>query len=220
MAEIRDRTGERHGSLVVLSFNSIQRAKNGHTYAMWNCQCDCGNQKVVKGSDLGHVRSCGCLKKISNHNRFYRGGASKLYSVWSMMHKRCEDSSYKHYRNYGGRGIAVSSEWSGAEGYRNFRCWAESHGYKENCGMTLDRINNDLGYSPENCTFTNMKQQSNNKRNNVRVTINGETKTLTQWCEEYRVPFSRVRVRYQKMGWDILDALTVPRYGKKEVVNG
>lgn len=107
----------------------------------------------------------------------------------------------------------MCDEWScGLDGYYNFRKWAEENGYED--GLTIDRIDNDKGYSPDNCQWSTRKYQSNNKRNNTRVTIDGRTQTLTQWCEEFGVPYSRVRVRYMVMGWNIMDALTTPRYQK------
>ena len=210
MAKLKDRVGIRYGRLLVLSLDSIRRSKSGHTAAFWKCKCDCGNIVVCAGASLesGRTKSCGCYRKASIHDRLYRGGNRKLYGVWRMMHKRCEDTGYKHYPNYGGRGISVCDEWSGNDGYTNFQLWAKRNGYSD--GLTLDRINNDGNYEPSNCSFATMKTQSNNKRNNVRIEIDGITHTLTEWCEIYRVPFSRVRARYMKLGWDIKSALTTP----------
>lgn len=219
MSKVVDRTGQRYGRLTVLAFDSIKRGNSGHTYAYWKCRCDCGKEIVINGSNLnGGTRSCGCLKKDANHARLYKGGFSKLYSVWKMMHDRCDKPDCKYYKNYGGRGIHVCDEWSGKDGYRNFRAWAESHGYAD--GLTLDRIDNDGDYKPENCRFATMREQSNNRRTNIVVEINGVKKTLTEWCREYNVPFSRVSVRYNKMGWSAEEALTTPRYKQRGVYNG
>lgn len=217
MAKLKDRVGERYGRLTVTAFNAIERSNRGHTYSTWKCICDCGKEVIVPGSSLnsGKVRSCGCLKAEENHRRLYNGGRSKLYDVWRMMHKRCEVPENPFYKNYGGRGISVCSEWSGPDGYHNFRRWAESNGYSD--GLTLDRTDNNESYCPSNCSFTDMRHQSNNRRSNVVVEINGVKKTLTEWCREYGVPFSRVRVRYCNMHWSIEEALTTPRYGERGI---
>lgn len=210
-----DLIGQRFGRLTVKSFAEYRYQPNGHKTAYWNCVCDCGETKIVSSGSLknGATKSCGCLRKEMMRERQYRGGKSKLYGVHRMMKKRCYDKNYEHYKNYGQRGITVCDEWLGENGYLAFRKWAESNGYKD--GLTLDRKDNDKGYSPENCTWETRKHQSNNKRNNVWVTINGETKTMAMWCEHYGVPYGRVEARYRKLGWSIEDALTIPARGKR-----
>ena len=222
-AKLIDLTGQRFGRLVVTRFDHFERSGGiGHKNAYWFCKCDCGNTKIVTSSSLrnGATRSCGCYRKEVASKNHFKGGKSKLYNVLKMMLKRCNDPSCEFYHNYGGRGIKVCDEWScGLDGYYNFRKWAESNGYKD--GLTIDRKDNNKGYSPNNCQWVDRKYQSNNKRNNTRVTIDGRTQTLTQWCEEYNVPYSRVRKRYMDMGWDIVDALTLPKYAvQKGLDNG
>ena len=211
-----DLTGQRFGRLVVMRFDHFKRGGiNKHKNAYWLCRCDCGNTKIISSNSLrsGKTFSCGCYRKEVIHNRLYKGGKSKLYGVLRLMLRRCNDPNSEYYHNYGGRGIKVCDEWAcGVQGYYNFRKWAEENGYED--GLTIDRIDNDKGYSPDNCQWSTRKYQSNNKRNNTMVTIDGRTQTLAQWCEEFGVPYSRVRIRYMVMGWDIMDALITPRYQK------
>ena len=218
MAKTIDLTGQRFGRLYVESFAEYRRSKSGHKDAYWNCVCDCGTHKVMSSGRLkAGTQSCGCYRKEANHNRLFIGGR-KLGGVYRMMKARCYDKDNPFYHNYGGRGISMCGEWLGDNGRKNFRLWALSSGYAE--GVTLERIDNDKGYSPDNCTWVTRKEQSNNKRNNIVVEWDGEKKTLTQWCEKYGVPYSRVRVRYVNMGWSFEDAMFTPRYGQKgEVAN-
>lgn len=210
-----DLTGREFGWLKVKEFDHMER-HGIHNRPYWKCVCKCGAEKVVSSSSLrsGSTRSCGCYRKGRMHQLYYRGGADRdrLYGVLRMAKKRCEDKTCEFYHNYGARGISVCDEWQGIEGFNRFYEWAMSHGYKR--GLTLDRIDNNKGYSPDNCQFVTRKYQSNNKRNNVYFTFDGVTKTLAEWCEHYDVPYGRVEARLTKMGWDIEDALFTPRYKK------
>lgn len=213
-SKLIDLTGKEFGWLTVKEFDHMER-KGIHNRPYWKCVCKCGTEKVISSDSLRHgTSSCGCYRKIVNQIRMYRGGVDRrrLHDVLRMAKKRCEDPSCEFYHNYGARGIKVCDEWQGSDGLDRFYRWAMSHGYKQ--GLTLDRIDNDKGYSPDNCQFVTRKYQSNNKRNNVYFTFDGVTKTLAEWCDFYNVPYSRVRVRYNAMGWDIEDALFTPKYQK------
>lgn len=171
-----DETGNRYGRLTV-----IRRADlDGSHDVMWLCRCDCGGEKVARGSKLrrGEVRSCGCLERetrVKNGSKRAIHGMckSRLYEVWRGMKKRCGNSSHPHYKDYGGRGITVCDEW--ANSFNAFAEWALSHGYNESApkgGCTLDRIDPDGNYCPENCRFADMVVQQNNRRdrsNDVQV---------------------------------------------------
>lgn len=172
--------GQRFGRLTV-----IREAENrkGHRYIL--CQCDCGNQKEINIGSLisGCSTSCGCYRKeyISRknlkHGDTYRGKHERLHHIWTGMKNRCNNPNLAGYHNYGGRGIKVCPEWE--QDYSAFKEWALSHGYADN--LSIDRINNDRGYNPDNCRWVTMKVQSNNTRVNHRVTYKGETHTLSEW---------------------------------------
>lgn len=119
----------------------------------------------------------------------------KLYKVWEGMKRRCNAPQSKNYHRYGGRGVKVCEEWSD---YEAFSAWAMANGYKH--GLTLDRVENDKGYSPENCRWATMKEQQNNRGNNQKITIDGVEKTVCQWAEEYGINPHTIRGRI-KRGW-------------------
>ena len=108
----------------------------------------------------------------------YRDNAA-LFNVWQTMKSRCENPNRTKYKDYGGRGIKVCDEWHEAS---KFVLWALSHGYRK--GLQLDRVDNDGDYCPENCRFVTPKENSRNRRNTKRLTVNGETKTIVEWCEQ------------------------------------
>ena len=130
---------------------------------------------------------------------------TKLYKTYQRMKNRCYRKNFPHYEIYGGRGIKICDEW--LNDFVKFKDWALKNGYKE--GLSIDRINVNGDYEPSNCQWITMEEQANNKRNNIFYTINGITKTQTQWCKYYNIPVTNVRRRLSS-GWDIEKALTTP----------
>ena len=206
MSKVIDLTGKRFGRLVV-----IKRLENDKHYsACWLCKCDCGNIKSIKGNSLrrGLTVSCGCYHKetVTNRQTTHNSSKTRLFRIWQHMKARCYNPNYKFYSYYGGRGITICDEWR--NDFISFQQWSLSHGYTDE--LTLDRINTNGNYEPDNCRWVTRKIQQNNNRRNLNFTINGETKTLAQWCEIYGVPHRRTRYRAIDLGWDIVDALTIP----------
>lgn len=208
MAEPLNLVGQRFGRLLVTEYLGIARTRSGHTYSQFKCLCDCGNETVKPGKGLhsGKINSCGCLRIEVTRKRATHHGLSntKLYDVWQSMRKRCNNPADPAYHNYGARGIGYDKSW---DDYIVFYKWACETGYIPDAGLTLERIDVNKGYCPENCCWVDMKAQSNNKRNNRRYTMDGTTHTLTEWCEIYNVPFSRVSARIDDLGWSFEDAL-------------
>lgn len=194
MGAFIDLSGKHFGKLLVK-----RRAGNRHNKVMWECICDCGKVTVAPSGDLsrGKTKSCGC-------NRIIHGGRnSRLYRIWSGMKTRCFNQVDHMYPVYGGRGITVCSEWR--DNFKEFQKWALSAGYQDN--LTLDRIDNDRAYSPENCRWVTVKEQENNRRDNRRISYNGKTQTLSQWSDETGLHRETIQWRLNH-GWSVERALT------------
>lgn len=174
MSWLKDEIGNRYGMLVV-----IGRVPNKTTKARWLCQCDCGNKTEADGDALriSHKTSCGCNHfRSGSENGNFKGGHYKdrLYHVWTSMKQRCGNPKKAKYKYYGGRGISVCSEWNE---YEVFRSWAYANGYDENGKYgetTLDRINPDGNYCPENCRFVNLSVQNKNRHKFNYLQAEGE----------------------------------------------
>lgn len=141
---------------------------NKHSRTHWICKCDCGNEVSVSAYAVydGHIVSCGCAFDKRRHGLTFdeNGKINRLYTVWTTMRSRCNNPNTKSYVNYGGRGIKVCEEWNH---YPNFYSWAISNGYDKNAPVgvcTLDRIDNDGNYCPENCRWVDSATQAKNKR--------------------------------------------------------
>lgn len=191
--KIRNQEGKRFGKLVVIK-DFIE--KNKRRYCL--CLCDCGNYQEVYLSNLlsGRKKDCGCVarKKAAEKHYKHGGKGTKLYKVWCSMRKRCRSKSGKDYKDYFCRGISVCDEWE--KDFSVFREWAISNGYKN--GLTIDRIDNNGNYCPENCRWVDMKVQNRNKRNNIAFLRNGERKTISEIAEIYKLPYEFVRYRLKR----------------------
>lgn len=180
-----DLVGQRFGKLQVIEYAGTKTYKNGNKFSQWLCRCDCGRTKIAIGTNLkrGVTTSCGCVVKEATRNRKQRAPkhgfhGERLYNVWKGMKQRCGSLN----KNYGGRGIEVCEEWR--NDYLSFRKWALENGYDKDAKRgecTLDRIDFNGNYCPENCRWVNQKAQMNNTRNNKMVFYGGELKTLDDW---------------------------------------
>lgn len=200
-------TGKRFGRLVVLELAEPLNGKR-----RFKCLCDCGNIAIVFSSNLkrGNTTSCGCARvnKIVTLNKKHGMKGTKLYGIWMAMRSRCNNPNNKAFHRYGGRGIKCCQQW---EEFSSFLEWATANGYKE--GLSLDRIDNDGPYAPENCRWATNEQQSTNTSKNVFLTYQGETKTLSQWCKVVGSYEARLSWRY-KQGWPVEEIL----FGRKRKV--
>lgn len=177
----KDLAGKRFGRLIAVKF--VQDAASAKVPTRWNCICDCGAEVIVRGSNLlsGRTKSCGCLalEKQRSYYKTHGQSGSRLYHIWSNMRSRCYNHKTKAYRNYGGRGISVCKEW---DSFELFYDWAMQSGYEDT--LTLDRINVDGDYEPNNCRWTTFAEQQRNKQNTVRVLFRGEVKSVGEWAED------------------------------------
>lgn len=169
--------GKRFGRLVVLEYAGEKK---------WKCQCDCGETTIVSGTALnsGSTKSCGCLRiETAKRAKYVKHGKSNspTFIRWRSMKSRCYYPKNVGYPNYGGRGIKVCDRWLGEHGFENFLA---DMGEVPGREYSLDRIDVNGDYTPENCRWATWKEQSNNKRNSRLITHNGRSLTIPQWCDE------------------------------------
>lgn len=179
------------------------------------CKCDCGKEKIINAETIKRqkVFSCGCyikekLKKglnvkhgLTNH---------RLYHIWCCMKNRCYNVNYLEFKYWGGKGVSICDEWK--NNFENFYNWAIDNGYKDN--LSIDRIDGNKNYCPENCRWATAKEQANNQRNNKLIFYKNQTKTLAEWCNFFGVKYSLVRDRIYRYNWSFEKAITTKRYKK------
>lgn len=198
-----DLTGLKFGRLKVLCKEN--KDKYGKIY--WKCLCECGNITIVRGSALksGNTKSCGC-KIYDTNNQKHGLRNTRLYGVWCGIKSRCYNVSNNAFDRYGGRGICMCEEWR--NDFITFYNWALDNGYSEN--LSIDRIDVNGNYEPSNCRWATAKEQSDNKRCNILVTLGNETLDLQQWCDRIGIKRSTVNTRVKMCGWSYERALTTP----------
>lgn len=205
-----DLTGQRFGRLT-----AIERVENKGKATMWRCMCDCGNVTVVAAGALrsNEVRSCGCLQKelTSLRNTTHGMANSRLHRIWRGMKSRCYNQNTAEYQHYGGKGVKVCDQWK--NNFEDFYRWAIENGYRDD--LSIDRIDCNGDYSPENCKWSNIIEQANNKMNNIVLTYNGETHTLAEWSGIVGISRCTLRDRLKRYGWSVERTLTEPVRGKK-----
>ena len=192
----KDEVGNRYYSLMV-----IDRVESVNGYARFLCKCDCGNESIVRGSDLrsGNTKSCGKCKR-----EWHGDSASRLYNIWCHMKRRTENPQDAAYEDYGGRGIAVCDEWNK---YSAFKEWAISNGYNDS--LTIERIDVNSGYYPSNCKWIPVNEQAKNRRSCHFITIKNETKCVSEWAKEFGIK-PRIVLERMRSGWSAEDALFAP----------
>jgi len=199
--------GKKRQQVVGNTFNKFTAinevvAKGGRRY--FQCICTCGSIKTVEMSNLvaGRSKSCGCLQKEIMQKRYahsHHKSNTAIYRIWTLMLQRCENKNNPAYTRYGGRGIRVSRSW------HSFVNFYRDMGEKPK-GMTLDRIDNNLGYNKRNCRWATSLEQANNKRNNHLVHYAGQCRTLTEWSRKTGIKQETIRRRL-KCGWSVERAL-------------
>lgn len=200
-----DLTGKRFGRLSVIGIDD-RETKRTYFY----CRCDCGNVKSVRSDCLvsGAVTSCGCRKReqdtinlTANHKHKMSG--TRIYWIWQGMKGRCYNPHDARFERYGGRGINVCDAWK--NNFSEFYEWAMQNGYSDD--LTIDRIDNNKGYSPDNCRWADRETQCRNRSSNIKIKIGNSIRTLTEWCEIFEVEPKTIFARYSRNGFIGIDDL-------------
>ncbi len=213
----KDRTGQRFGRLTVV--REAERPANGHPSKIyWQCQCDCGNVIIMDVDSLrsGNTKSCGCYRKevlSTGHVYATKHGMTHTpeYRAWRGMRDRCHNPANKDYAGWGGRGITVCERWRAS-----FIAFYNDMGPRPSSSRSIDRIDNDGPYSPENCRWATYSEQNNNQRTHKPrsidrpITFLGKTQTIAQWAREAGLPYEAFRRRIVNRGWPMDKAMTTP----------
>lgn len=201
MGKFIDLTGQKFGKLTVIKREKNIRKNDGSIISRWMCKCDCGNETIVYSSFLknGHTKSCGCLQKKNATKKFTKHNLSKsrIFKTFMSMKRRCYTKSQTAYKYYGARGIKVCAEWLDKDnGFINFYNWAMQNGYTDD--LTIDRIDVNGNYEPSNCKWVTMKEQANNRRNNIYIEYRGEKHTISEWSRLVNLSYKTLYGRYSR----------------------
>lgn len=213
--------GEKFNDLTVIGFEHVKRGK---TWCWnWICRCKCGMIKSVNPYRVinGNTKSCGCGKtdriiKYNNTEKVIHGYArngnkrNRLYTIWRGMKERCLNKNSHDYSNYGGRGISVCEEWKNS--FESFKDWAMANGYTKD--LSIDRINVNDGYCPDNCRWATMQEQQRNRQRTETYEYLGEKRSLAEISEMTGIYYHTIYNRIHYHGWDLDSALKY-RDGRK-----
>lgn len=190
-----DISGQRFNFLTAL--RRVGATKDKGQNSLWECRCECGNKKVLQIGSLknGTTKSCGCMKpKLISASRTTHGITNTdIFRIWQGIRTRCENPRSKSFRRYGGRGIRLCEQW------HDVTAFAADMGERPP-GMSVERIDNDGNYSPENCRWATRREQQNNIRTNTKLTYRGARRTVAEWSRELEIPAYLIYARY-KRGW-------------------
>lgn len=198
MGKAVDLTGKKFGHLTVQTYAGHRKGK-----IVWDCKCDCG-QTVIRDTNYithgGENISCGCVHHLMISQSLKTHGMSKtrMYKIWEAMKRRCDSPKADRYPHYGGRGIRYCEEW---KHFEPFMKWAKNAGYTDD--MSIDRIDVNGNYCPENCRWIPMKEQCNNTRQNRYVMYNNEKLSIAQFAERIERPYSAVYQEIYKLRWTV-----------------
>lgn len=212
-AKFLDLTGHRYGRLMVRGYAGKRREAH-----FWHAICDCGNEAVVWSGSIrnGSTSSCGCLHK--ERFKYVTHGLSRTpeYNIWRGMKARCLNPAEERFRDYGGRGIAICSEWKdGADGLGGFEVFLRDMGPRPSPKHSLDRVDVDGDYRKSNCRWATDKEQGRNTRNNRPLTCDGRTMLMIEWAEERGINYRTIKSRLDQLGWTIAQALGFEHHPKR-----
>ena len=204
---LKDYSNKKFGRLTVL----YRVENNKFNQVQWLCKCECGNEKIITANSLrnGTTKSCGCLKKEQDYINIahikHNKSNTRLYNIWRHMKYRCNNPNGKRHKFYYDKGIKVCEEWKNS--FQVFYNWAINNGYNDN--LSIDRIDNNKGYYPNNCRWANSIQQNNNQSNNIKILYKGKEYSIKELAEQNNIKRATLYERI-KRGWTIEKAITVP----------
>jgi hypothetical protein len=197
--------GKTFGRLSVIEYVG----RNKRNRRLWRCLCACKNSIIVVQDALksGNTRSCGCLHKevLVFRNTTHNRRRTRCYGIWAGMIKRCNNVNDKSYAIYGARGIKVCASWM------KFEAFYKDMGDPPSNYHSIDRLDNDGDYEPENCVWASSYEQAQNRSNNKLIEYDGKTQPLVAWTRELRLDYDRTKQRL-RLGWSIEDAFEVTKY--------
>lgn len=207
MSRLEDLTGRRYGHLVVVEYAGSHKMPSGGRKTEWKCLCDCGKEVICMSCNLksGNSKSCGCFGRESTTKASIKHGDrhSRLYSIFTNMKDRCYNPNSHSYKDYGERGIKVCDEWINC--YPAFKRWATENGYKDT--LSIDRIDVNKGYSPENCRWTDAVVQANNRRNTIMISAFGQKHSLSEWAKITGIKYHTLYARIYILKMAVEDAI-------------
>lgn len=201
--------GQQFGKWTVL--REKQAVYGGRLRGLWVCKCACGTVRRIAADALvsgktTQCRNCSNREKAAMRSRLVHGcSGSRLHNIWMLMRRRCGDAQHPDFHRYGGKGISVCCEWND---FSTFQEWALSNNYEES--LTLDRVDNDMGYSPENCRWASRVSQSRNRKNNIRYDWKGRRLMLSEIAESEGISLTMLRQRVQRRSWPLEMAVSLP----------
>lgn len=201
----KDLSGQKFGKLTVISYAETRNRK-----PFWHCLCDCGTLKKLRSDHFqsGNTTSCGCAhiqacKEFPKHITHGKGHTPE-YKIYHKIKQRCHNPNNPSYKNYGGRGIIMCERW-----YQSFPSFLEDMGTRPSPNHTIERVNNDGLYDPQNCIWATRKVQSRNQRKTIRLIIHNKQASLMEWAEIADIPPHAIRARLMR-GWDAEKAVFTP----------
>lgn len=205
MPKFKNVSGQRFGRL--LAIDSLAGSRTARR--KWRCLCDCGQEAFVDTCKLlsGHTRSCGCLQRdsVAAKSTTHGGQRRSEYSTWKGIKSRCFNPNSPAFANYGARGISMCPEWAD-----DFSAFLRDMGPRPSVHHTVERKDNSLGYSPDNCLWATRKEQSRNKRNNRWICSKGAFRTLAEWAEVTGIPAPTLASRLDRLHWSVDKAFNTP----------
>ena len=184
---------------------------NKYGMKIYQCKCDCGNIKIICAAHLcsGHTKSCSCIQKevVAYRSTKHGGSKTRLYDIWEKMKRRCYDNRIKEYKYYGDRGITICEEWK--NNFMNFKDWALSNGYTDN--LTIDRIDNNGNYEPNNCQWIASYENRKKKRNTIFITVNTIKDSISGWNKIVGKSKNEINFKYHRYGQEYIENLISER---------